>query len=71
MHVNSCYIIVTVLSIDSILCSMLRIDRRPNGGACGLVLIDQKEWEVVEMVRARSDIWILQHCTPHCVSQLN
>lgn len=37
-----------------ILCSMLRIVRKPHSGGC--VLTAKQEWAVVEMVRARNDI---------------
>ena len=41
---------------DCILCSMLRIDRKPLSGGRGCVLTYQQELAVVEMVRARNDI---------------
>ncbi len=61
MHVNSSNMlqysynmIFTLLCQYRILCSMLRIDRKPHSG--GRVLTAQQEWAVVEMVRARNDI---------------
>ncbi len=64
MHVNSSNMlqysysmIFTLICQYSILCSMLRIDRKSHSGGRGRVLTAQQEWAVVEMVRARNDIW--------------